>query len=158
MRWTTEVAGLCLAALAGCGSDTPRQPPVPAPAASAAPEILALPPLQRAVERFPSEHLGETVEAEVWINEAALPYPDVKRYAPAAGAYLVERLFPPGASAPTQSLVMVRVEKGGQVSWRYAAVGPSGQLEPDDPAVCARCHAEAPEGREVFGRPRRPGP
>ena len=109
--------------------------------------------LEKAGERFPSEHFAQEATAELWINDLAKPYPKVgSGYAPAAGALVVEKLFRGREPTPFATYVMERVPVDGGAGWSYLALRPDGTVEDGGTHLCARCHGEAPDGRGVFGR------
>jgi hypothetical protein len=74
--------------------------------------------------------------------------------AAAAGATLVERLFPVGGSLPTTYFAMIKQAPGYDPpggDWEYLVVAPDGFVEERGKlSLCARCHAEAPHDH-LFG-------
>lgn len=167
-------AALVLSGLAACSSGVspPRRsgggaeagwvdPSTPPPAPTAKPAVVErwdlgaqLAALRPVTKRARSGHLTGELEADVLAGSAGT-YPKLgpeTRLAP--GATLVERLFEPGATAPSAYFVMVKRPPGFDAAggdWEYLVVAPSGQIEQRGALpLCARCHAEAPHDR-LFG-------
>ncbi len=69
---------------------------------------------------------------------------------------MAQTLHLPGTSEVTSTYVMERVATADGDRWRYWALDARGAVELSGvDNACARCHADAPLGAEVFGAPRR---
>lgn len=121
------------------------------------------PSFQKVVERRRSQHLQESVEAEVFVNAQATNY---RALGPSqtlgAGAVIVEALFEPGAEKPALLFVMEKQVPGtfgvgaagaNKGDWSFLIVLPDGKLgDQERSPLCIRCHAEAPH-HFLFGPP-----
>jgi hypothetical protein len=93
--------------------------------------------------RFLSTGHGHRFDAVLWLNEAArgawgdlpAPLPD--------GSLLVEEAIDADRRGDRAAGLLVMEKK--QSGWRFLAVGPDGEVVPDDNGSrCAACHRDAP--------------
>lgn len=110
---------------------------------------------RKAAPRARSQHLQGEHDAEVLTNEAAAAYPTLgpSRQLP-AGSVIVEALYAPNQTDVAMYFAMVKQSSASGSAWNYAVISKTGLVEKRGAlALCARCHAEAPQD-QVFGRPR----
>ncbi|WP_438043317.1 hypothetical protein [Sorangium sp. So ce128] len=148
----------------GSSSIPEARAPAPAPAAppAAAPSAWELAgqlaSFQPVTARARSQHFTGEMEAEVRINAAAAPYPQLgpDRVLP-SGAAVVEFHYRAGASEPDTLLAMVKRPAGYDPdggNWEYLVLTPQGtSTHRGALPLCKRCHADAPHDH-LFGGPR----
>lgn len=97
--------------------------------------------------RVSNHRLADEV-GQVKVNAAAAGYADRAPLGP--GAIVVEALSPDAGSTPTATFVMHKREAGyfpAGGDWEYLVLdGQGGVQARGQLPLCARCHAEAPEG------------
>ncbi|WP_437592748.1 hypothetical protein [Sorangium sp. So ce1000] len=141
---------------ARASAKAPAAPPVAEPSAWELAGQLAS--FQPVVGRARSEHFTGEMEAEVRINAAAAPYPQLgpDRVLP-PGAAVVELHYRAGSSDPATLLAMVKRPAGYDPdggNWEYLVLTPEGtSIHRGALPLCKRCHAEAPHDH-LFGGPR----
>jgi hypothetical protein len=129
-----------------------RTPPQGAtdPASPLPPDFRAR--LSRISDRFLSVGHGDAFDAVVWSNDAARASADAGGSF-TDGAMFVEETFDRGALDGGATVGLLVMEKRAD-KWRFAAVGPDGEVASDARvAPCADCHRDAPDDF-VFRTPR----
>jgi hypothetical protein len=134
----------------------PAAPPTAAPSAwELAGQLASFRPV---TGRARSQHFTGEMEADVRVNAAAAPYPELgpdRVLAP--GAAVVEFHYRAGSSDPATLLAMVKRPAGYDPDggdWEYLVLTPQGtSTHRGALPLCKRCHADAPHDR-LFGGPR----
>ncbi|WP_437801556.1 hypothetical protein [Sorangium sp. So ce693] len=137
-------------------AEAPAAPPAAAPSAWELAGQLAS--FQPVTDRARSQHFTGELEAEVRINAAAAPYPQLgpDRVLP-SGAAVVEFHYRAGSPEPATLLAMVKRPAGYDPdggNWEYLVLTPQGtSTHRGALPLCKRCHADAPHDH-LFGGPR----
>jgi len=148
---STALIGACTALPAPALSTAPASaPPRSVPTVPELPWDLAADlASMHSVAKTRSNHEAGSVDAEIFANAAAVPYPKLGPSRQASpGATLVEQLSTPGEDRVLAVFAMRKRDapyapRGGD--WEFAIARPNGDvLERGRLPRCARCHAEGP--------------